>query len=424
MMAAVELIHPGSIVAMKTVVLACFALACALAYLLIRRWAGPRVALLCAVLLATNRLALELSDSVMSELPFMLWSTLALLLHDQAERVGERRWRRWELAAGASAIWALLLRSIGVALVGALALRLLIRRRWLSAGVLATAAAGTKVVEVLLRGGGEGPSYLQQLLYVDWYRPELGYVTPGGLLARIGSNAVRYGTEVLPESVAPVEGASALWVVILLALLVGLGIYLARLHVAGLYALLFLAILLAWPRVWAVHRMVTPLLPVTLLLVVSGAATPLALASRRLGRLSRSLSWAVVAAVALAIGGWNLADYLDRGLGLSPRWARYYSAMKWLGAHSTPRSVLVCRKPYLGYLLSGRRTVGARSAGQQRAFARLVSRHGPDLYLVVDSLGLPGTEAIARQVRSAPERYVGVLATPPPRVLVFRRRPD
>jgi hypothetical protein len=134
-------------------------------------------------------------------------------------------------------------------------------------------------------------------------------------------------------------------------------------------------------------------------------------------RVGVGLAAASVAGLAL----WNLHAAVDLTPPTRTRpWRQYYAAMRWIGASLPEDAVVLCRKPYLGYLLAHRRTVGVPRTTDPAAYRRTLRQHGVD-YVVLDRLPLPGTrEVVIPRIREAPRDYVPVHAVGRPPLVVLR----
>ncbi|MBW2733146.1 MAG: hypothetical protein JRH20_12205 [Deltaproteobacteria bacterium] len=409
----------AALLSMKLLVLTLFAGSVPLLFFLLRRWGESRaLALSVALLFATNRLSLIFAHQIMSEVPYLACVLLALFwdAHLQREGQGVGRWRVGAVVL--TAAWAMSVRSIGVAFVFALLLRWMFARRFRHSGVLLLVAAAFFFLVAWMRSGGESTNYVSQLLLIDFYNPAAGTVGLDELFARVISNVARYLPVLLPDSLLPLEHAPPLRWVALLLISVGLVHYLRRLHVVALYAIFYLGVLMLWPRAWAVHRMVVPLLPFTLLFAAKGCALLWAW-SERLTRFERPRLTLALLALALSSASlWNVQDATTRPPRSAPARA-YTRSLHWLADHSDEKSVILCRKPYLTYLISKRKTVPLPRARGRRAYDETLKRYGVT-HVIYDRLPLPGTKEVLRpRLREQRARYQLLFATGSPRTLVL-----
>ncbi|MGH7214079.1 MAG: hypothetical protein ACREIT_04890 [Tepidisphaeraceae bacterium] len=176
------------------------------AYAMARQFVGPGWAFVAAVLAALSFQAVFASDALVVELPFMLVSTLCVLLHVRGQRASTAR-RRVALGAGAGAlaVACFLLRTAGLALLAAWAGEALLRGRWKTALV----RGGVALVPVIawqayVAGVRNGPeyerpayayqrapylyynvSYGENVTFVDPFDPDAGRMTPGAWAGRV-----------------------------------------------------------------------------------------------------------------------------------------------------------------------------------------------------------------------------------------------
>ena len=190
-------------------------------YLLARRYLPTGYALLSAILGSGHLMTVFLSDFVFAELPFAFVSVLFLLVSAQTPTRGT-----CALAAVLGAA-AYLLRTAGIALLGAWIAESVLRRRFREAAVRACLAAVPVVAwqayVVGVTGSAEyrqpayeyqraayqyyNVSYAENLSLVDPFQTELGHVTPSILTHRLVTNLL-----VLPDSIGEaVSSPIGLW---------------------------------------------------------------------------------------------------------------------------------------------------------------------------------------------------------------------
>ncbi len=300
---------------------------------------------------------------ILTEIPFLAVSTASLYFLHKAETEPTPK----VLPGLVLALAALTLRAAGVALVLAVLLTLLLRRRWL-------VLAGFGITAVVLTGAwlwrnaltGSSSSYLSQLLARDPYVAEFGRVGIWDMALRAGRNFCRYTFTLLPEAIVPLVSARPLSFVTgtALVLLAALGAlaHRRRLTVVERYAGLAGLMVLFWPEVWSGERFLVPFLPLVVIFVVRG----LVLVQQR---SKRTRTAAIVLAAFMVLNALSLGRqaavtindnlrYLrgDRLAGYSPDWRRYFECIAWLEQNTKPDDVIMARKPEFVYLLSNRRS--------------------------------------------------------------------
>ncbi|HTY08792.1 MAG TPA: hypothetical protein VMF29_06470, partial [Candidatus Edwardsbacteria bacterium] len=332
---------------------------------------APLAIALPALLLALNPVLIDYSHWVLSELPFMACTLLALLLLQRWERGGGAG---WFAAAVAAAVFANYIRSAGIALFAGIFIYLLVKRRFRWA-LMFLAACIALTLPWALRNSHYGTSggYLDQLLMKDPYQPGLGRMTGGEMLARLWQNLGLYGAHIVPRLLFPaldgwgLGGADWLFAVLVsLPALAGLVLRLARSPQAlDWYAACYLGMALLWPAAWTDVRFILPLLPFLLLYLLSayGAALTRLAPRGRAGLLVPLALLLAAATVAPSAAGWGDTQYMqssyrngDPLAGYDPAWRSFFEAARWVGQHTPPQAVVVSRKPPLFFLESERKS--------------------------------------------------------------------
>lgn len=405
----------------------------AAAYLLCRRFVSPGYAALAAALTVIHSHTVFLSDFFAADVPYAFVSTLAVAIGGGP-------------ALGLLAVAAYGLRSAGIALlatwVGESVLRRRIREAALRGAVAAAAVLAWHGYTAHVKRSAEyahpaypyqradyqfyNVGYVENMWYVDPFRPELGRLTGHGFLDRMFTNlagmpmSVGEGVSVhrgwwhgevdkldarlgvrLPYAAA--DGAMiALCIPVLagLVLLARRGARLLVLYVAG--SLVLIAVT-PWPVQFV--RYLVPLTPFVTLAVVLLLAT-----SARWAAATRSWRWraltGVLAATTALIGAQQLltlgrsivkypspAVFTDRAgarhdyrLFFYDRfWRLHDEGLDWLARRAGPGEVIATSTPHWAYLRTGRPAVmPPYEAEAPRAAALLDSV--PVTYVVVDQL--------------------------------------
>lgn len=326
-------------------------------------------ALLCAV----NPTVLEYSHWVLSELPFMAGSLLAIYLLHRWEATGGR----WAFAGAlACAVFTNHIRSAGVALLAAVIIYLLVRRRFKAAAVFAAGCLALSIPWAWRNHRvGQGLNYIDWLLVRDPYQLELGRVTLAELVQRLWHNMQLYFGSIIPRLALPAIDVWGLalpgWLWCGALVLPMAGSMIARLatgsDLIGWYVLIYMGTALVWPEVWTDVRFVLPVAPFLLYYLLRGYDAILRRLFPRLRTLALLPVFLVLLAAALAPSISNWAGTMamqsayragDRLAGYDPAWRSFFAAAQWAGQHTPPQSVIVSRKQSLFYLTSGRRTIG------------------------------------------------------------------
>lgn len=403
-------------------------------FALARRFVATRFAFLAALLAILNAQALFLSDYFSADLPYAAVSTFFFLAPPG-------------LGAGLLAVAAFGLRTAGVALLAAWTVESLLRRRFRQAlarggtAVAVLAAWQAYVASVKSDPAFSAPAYayqradyqfynvgyLENMSYVDPFRPELGRASARDLAARVWTNVrgmpmslgeaatlhrgwlvgeVNRVRERFPR--APIPGWTVQATLVCMSALVigGLvllamrGHWLVVLYVAG--SVLLIAVT-PWPGQF--NRYLVPLAPFLALAFVS---LPAAL-SERVTR-SGGRWWRVASAAGVGVIGFVLAQqcytvykvftkhhqpavmtdaagrrheyrlfFYDR------TWRLHDDAIDWLATSASPGGVVATSTPHLVYLRTGLPAVMPPYESDPVKAASLLDQVPVD-YVVVDQL--------------------------------------
>ena len=395
-------------VAMKWLVVVTFAAGMAALYLLARQVAGDMAAAATTALAVTNPLTVSYGHQVMSEVPFLAPSLLALwCLHRGLEKAG---WRdnRWLWAGVAAAIAAYYVRSVGLVLIGAPIALLVLRRDWQRAAFVGGVSFAALLPWSLRNSAaGGGSVYLKQLVQVNPYFPDRGLLDAAGLWERITGHLQFYLAQGLTATLWPSFEATGAAItpasVAMLALLGGFAwrSVQQRQHLLLLiYSTFFLGTVLLWP--WPGDRFILPLVPVLLLAGVITVADGVAwLRSKGAGPTAVVLA-AVLFGLALygnVFAGTSrgnvrqpvsLVQYASAGRAdYLPEWRNYFEAGLWLRANAPKDAVVTCRKAFWMHVVSGRRTFVYAFKEPEQVMADLDAK-GAD-YAIIEQLGYSHT---------------------------------
>jgi 4-amino-4-deoxy-L-arabinose transferase-like glycosyltransferase len=377
-----------SIVSMKVNILVCFVLATCMTFLVARKLTDDVLAALAALLVATSSAVVAYSHQVLSDIPYAFFSLLAIYI------LLASRKRGWVLALGiALCIWAYFVRTVGASLVLAGAIFLFRRKQKREALVL---LGGFVLVSGLwaIRNyslTGEGSRYMSVLLSANPYDPDKGAVTFGGLISRAWTNGTAYvgslmPTNLLPTLVKPVRDFGAVPVTALVAVLVTtvtvLGGYALRrkASLTTVYILLYFAVYLGWPEVWRSERFMIPIAPILAVYFFAGIKWIL-------GKFDvKGVAVYAVCGVLVLTNLIALKSYVGRVRGYPPGFVRYFDAATWVDEHAAPEAIVLCRKPFLFYVFSRRRTVAYPFTRDRLEMRKHLAEARPE-YIVLEDFG-------------------------------------
>ena len=362
LLAPLSLVAPFSVTGAKTIVLLFAIAALALAWRLAARGGGETAALVAVAVIASSPYALLHATEVVSEFPYLALSLAAILVTTREDRAPGKR----DVVVLAVALGFLpFLRTIGIALVGAIALWCLLdraRRPWLPAPLAAAVATGLWALRNHL---ASGPTYFGAIAHAGVSGLARRSVDAAGFYITRFLDVLLPGFwpgrplyERLTIAGTPDLGGlhGAAWIVAAGVLgLALLGAWRRRREegaLIALYALLFGAVLVVYPP--RHERLTWPLVPLVVALVPAGVAA--------IGR--RAAAWATLAA-ACALVVWqsaaSIAIVRDNGVSRSAPerfygervpplyFADWQAAGRWLASHARSSDRVLTRHSDTGF---------------------------------------------------------------------------
>lgn len=220
-------------------------------------------------LIAINPLLVGTSVTVMSETAYLFFSLLMLILFDRWENQQAKGNYGLVILIASAALYAQLIRTVGISIFVALLIYFLITRRFREAGLTLGVFGLSLLLQIWmnLRNGGS--------MISAGYESQ---VFNGSVIEKIGqmwSNMLGYFSEVLASALVPAFGdrVTALIgpsipilanAIIILLILLGIILTIQKIHLADIYFVIYiLAILAFWnPRVGSVKaRFLIPIIP-------------------------------------------------------------------------------------------------------------------------------------------------------------------
>ena len=406
LLAITHIIFPSNLIALKSLVVLLYAISIPLTYLLIRRFAAPLIALGASALCLASPLLLDYSHQVMSEIPFLLFSLIALLLLHRAQKSST-------LSTLALAIIAMIaayhIRSAGIILIATGIIFFALHKKWKEAGLIAIGSLLLALPYQIRNASLGGTPYIKQLLSINPYRPEEGALTFTALIERILANLELYGIQIIPHIFLPSIYIHANYFVglvfsglILYALITGLmrdGNMLASCispAILGLYIL--------WPHVWSDTRFLIPAIPILFYAILTSMDELLQLLARALKKKARRTG---VVLFFLFLLGSNIfaTNELAKSIGqLSPNWGNYFAAAEWIRDNTESDVKIACRKPYLMNAIANRKATGYAWKAPDQVIADFEQK-GIGI-VVIDQIGFRSTpEFLAPAVQAHENRF-------------------
>lgn len=383
-------------------------------------WVAVGLALLNSHLLTSSTI-------LMSEIPFLLISLLALTFLTRFTTGKQAPWQSpafWLVVVLSLA--AFHVRTAGIALVAGIGWYLLLEKRWMATGLYALSFVGLSLPWFLRGQSLGGNSYLQQLVRVNPYRPDEGLLDMGGWLTRVADNAWRYLHQEIPNGLfpqlevayttEPPEGHTLIGF-LLLALIIWGVVKMPqwRSLLIGYLGASF-AIFLLWPDVWFGVRFMQPLIPFVGLVALVGLWDVV-------GRFKLSISpWWL--AVVLLLQMPNVKDLqVASDTRLSPAFSNYFALAKHAGESLPADAIVLTSKPGLFYIHGMRSCLRIPSKSDPEAFLQKIDEMGIT-HILVDQMGYSSVgRYLVPAIQQYPNRFKVLIQLPNPETYLIEYLP-
>lgn len=413
LLAIVHILFPGNLIALKSLIVLLYAISIPLTYLLIRRFASPPMALGVSALCLASPLLLDYSHQIMSEIPFLLCSLIALLLLHRAQKSSTLSTLALAIIAIIAAYY---IRSAGLILIGTGILYFALHKKWKKAGLIAAGSLLLALPWQIRNASLGGTPYIKQLLSINPYRPEEGMLTFTALIERILANLELYGLKIIPYILLPSSidthyfVGAVFSILILYALIAGL----IKRHLLIVYLTCYLVLYILWPDMWSDTRFLVPAIPIFFYAILTSMDELLRLLARA---LKKTASRAGIVFFFLFLLGSNIyeTNNLARYTGQLPiEWNNYFTAAEWIKDNTEPDVKIACRKPYLMNAIANRKATGYAWKEPDQVIADFEQK-GIDI-VVIDQIGFRSTpEFLIPAIQAHENRF---------KVLLIVRNPD
>jgi len=323
---------------------------------------------LCIITLL-NSIMLKHSTIMMSEIPYMLFTSLNILLFINLDFTIHPLKNRYFYPFLLTLSFVYYIRSLGIALLGGILLYLLIKKNWkyLIATISGFALLALPwFIRGKIIGGG---SYMSQLFMKNPYRPEMGNMEMFDWFTRFGKNLMRYITREIPSGTFPfihvdydADITVMQWIIgIIILLIAAYGLYkLPKQRILILWYLLgTFGIVLLWPDVWFGPRYIIPVIPFILLLTVYGIYGGVLMVAERKYKLNNRLisniliPWLFLFSIPLFLPGVKELHAFAEGV-YSNTYRNFFEIAKWSRYNTPADAIFCCRKPALFYAYAQR----------------------------------------------------------------------
>jgi hypothetical protein len=421
LLAIVDTIIPSSLIALKSFVVILYAISIPLVYKFIRHYANASLSFFVAILCLASTPLLNFSHQVMSEIPFLPFALLALIL---LQRAHEDESTKTLLFAVLAIMAAYYIRSAGIVLVGTGVIFFAIHQKWKEAGII---AGGSLLLalpwQIRTRALG-GNDYINQLFSVNPYQPDEGMLTFGTLIERLIANAEIYGLLIIPEVFVPSTVTEPNFVLgliftglVLYAIITGI----QKRQLPAIFLICYLGLYLLWPRVWSDIRFLIPAIPIlfyTFLTTISDLVQKVnASATQK----------AVVIAFLIALASNSAATHeLSKHNGqFPPNWKNYFEAGEWIKNNTDPNIKISCRKPFLMNAITNRKSGGYIWESPDAIIADF-EKNNIDI-VIIDQIGFSSTlEYLVPAFKAHRDRFdiIHIVRNPDTYILRFKKKPS
>lgn len=349
----------------------------------------------------------DFKDSLLSDLPFLLFAFGALAAYNEAHEWKDdaRRSLLWALAAAACTGAAILTRSLGVVLLPSFVLYDVIRWRRLSRPLLVVGglcALGGAAALVLAPSAGGGSS---EMGYVDLVQDQMGRIKARllGLPQRIDEVAHHAG--LLWDNGYVPALRKVLFGLSIPLLLLGFWDRLRRqFSVFEVFAVLYVAALMPWTFLWL--RYLMPLFPLYFFYLFVGSRW--LMESRWLEARAAGAARALALAGLLALAGTYAAKYstLDpERVGTQMTTPAAEELYAYIRQHTEPDDLLLSERSRQVIFFTGRPTSTAHEEDNEATLLRFFRSVGADYMIVGPPHPTPEWEVSKGQVERFPEHF-------------------
>jgi 4-amino-4-deoxy-L-arabinose transferase-like glycosyltransferase len=365
-------------------------------YLLLKQYVKEYLALGVTCLTIFSFEIFHWSNDIMSEMPFMLFTFLALYYY--------KKENFWNMCV--SVILACLTRTSGIVLAGAIVLSLLLRKEVktaIKAAIVIAIPNAVWMIRNLLTGNPE--SYLKYLLYIDPYQPSLGFLPVMELVNRAATGMYFYfGEAPLFISTHRAIFETIPWLSTIIFGIVALGaliLLIKKTDPTPIYILATFIFFYFWP--WTTIRFLVPIAPFFILFFIMGIKSLIKMATK-----DKKAIRLILMAIMILLLVVQFPPFIDKFNQLrNPKAEESMALMevvaKWSANNTNTTETFIVRKPYNYYIWSDRRSSSYPYTYDEKVmFDYLVSFD----YVYVDSYSQTTNMFIEPIISSYPEVFV------------------
>jgi hypothetical protein len=329
-------------------------------------------------LIATSSLISDYSVIIMSEMPYLLLTLLALYAYDRS--INKPEGKMLFFLAVMLSVLPVHCKSIGFTFSAAYIIVTLFTKRYRYAFAHILLLAGT-IIAYRSMTSWDNP-YILQLFQRSSYNPEMEYATFGEMMVRAAINIRKYTTFLVGNTLWPLLYSYPVFlksiVSVLCTVFIVLGwirILFTPLCMISIYILAYFGILSMWQEQWSSSRFLVGITPFLFLLFFAGIDTlinirnpvkesflPRFAKQFRLpdfahpARKKHLAIWGIILLL-ISVNICHLSMQTGRNKRLTPDWENFYSCADWLRINTPEDALVMSRKAELLYLRAKRKGI-------------------------------------------------------------------
>lgn len=327
-------------------------------------------------LVASSALISEYSIILMSEVPYLLFTILALYMYQRS--LNKPKSQLLFYTAIVMSVLPIHCRSIGLAFSAAFIIVNLFMKRYRY--IIAHIALLICTIVLFKSATSWDNPYILQLFQKNSYDPEMGYVTFAEMVIRIAGNIKKYSTLIFGKALLPSSDSFPKFLTKLISIICSIfilagwiRILFTPLRMISVYTLFYFGILSMWQIQWSSERFLVSITPFLFLFIFYGFDTLIrsitseesnilikffnGLKQSNLAQLTRRKNivvW-IITAIFIFVNVHHRLAYAEKNKKLGPDWRNYYSCADWIRLNTPEDAIIMSRKAEMLYLRSKRK---------------------------------------------------------------------
>lgn len=342
---------PDNVIALKLVTVLFTIFSLFAIYRLFGKLADFPTATIIMILSGVSHYVLEYSHQVMTEIPYLFFSIMAIYFVESYSET-DSRVNKHLFLGGLFLAMSYFVRTVGVFLFIA-AFGYLFFKRKVEKAALILLCFLVLAGPWFLRNHAipERATYSAEFMLKNPYDPEQGTITLSTMWERFVSGARHHRHHI--SSLLGYNGQRG-WMFLLPIAMFGFIVSGKRkLRFHHIYVPLYFLVVFLW--YWRVPRFIVPVVPFIFYYFFSGLVHIYG-RKRQIGMVARNLAFLVILVLSFQ-QDVMIVRREQRPYYYSPQWENYFRIADWVRENVPEESLVMCRKPYLFFLRSARKTV-------------------------------------------------------------------